>query len=148
MIAPSLSVTEGSASELGKGPIAHFIKNKVCVKPSMHSTLVLLLNLYILKHFWVLYWILSFCCVLYSNYRYNFISFVLFFWQLWSLVATTRHYLQKGYTTVTLRDGDFYFCYFLWFENETVCVGFVLFLSICVSQKYNNLRMRYKCPFN
>ncbi|GAA6073458.1 Hermansky-Pudlak syndrome 1 protein, partial [Tachysurus ichikawai] len=66
MIAPSLSVTEGSASELGKGPIAHFIKNK-----------------------------------------------------LWSLVATTRHCLQKGYTTVTLRDGDFYFCYFLWFENET-----------------------------
>ncbi|XP_060781866.1 Hermansky-Pudlak syndrome 1 protein [Neoarius graeffei] len=65
MIAPSLSVTEGSASELGKGPIAHFIKNK-----------------------------------------------------LWNLVATTRHYLQKGYTTVTLRDGDFYFCYFLWFENE------------------------------
>lgn len=34
MIAPSLSVTEGSASELGKGPIAHFIKNKVCVKPT------------------------------------------------------------------------------------------------------------------
>lgn len=32
MIAPSLSVTEGSASELGKGPIAHFIKNKVCMK--------------------------------------------------------------------------------------------------------------------
>ncbi|KAM9476942.1 BLOC-3 complex member HPS1 isoform 1-T2 [Clarias gariepinus] len=66
MIAPSLNVTESSASELGKGPIAHLIKNK-----------------------------------------------------LWGLVATTRHYLQKGYTTVTLRDGDFYFCYFLWFENET-----------------------------
>ncbi|XP_062851245.1 Hermansky-Pudlak syndrome 1 protein isoform X2 [Trichomycterus rosablanca] len=66
MIAPSLSVTDSAATELGSGPIAHFIKNKV-----------------------------------------------------WSLVATTRRFLQKGYSTVTLRDGDYYFCYFLWFENET-----------------------------
>lgn len=39
---------------------------------------------------------------------------------MWNQVSTTRRYLQKGYSTVTLRDGDFYFCYFLWFENETV----------------------------
>ncbi|XP_067277591.1 Hermansky-Pudlak syndrome 1 protein isoform X2 [Pseudorasbora parva] len=66
MIAPSLNVTDGTVSELGKGPVADFIKNKV-----------------------------------------------------WSLVATTRQYLHKGYATVTLRDGDYFYCYFLWFENET-----------------------------
>nr|XP_019944688.1 PREDICTED: Hermansky-Pudlak syndrome 1 protein [Paralichthys olivaceus] len=66
MIAPSLSITERTTSELGKGPVAQFIKNKV-----------------------------------------------------WNLVSTTRRFLRKGYSTVTLRDGDFYFCYFLWFENET-----------------------------
>uniref|UniRef100_H3CAP4 HPS1 biogenesis of lysosomal organelles complex 3 subunit 1 n=1 Tax=Tetraodon nigroviridis TaxID=99883 RepID=H3CAP4_TETNG len=73
MIAPSLSVTERTSTELGKGPVAQFIKNKV-----------------------------------------------------WNLVSTTRHYLQKGYSTVTLRDGDFFFCYFLWFENETIKKGFKL----------------------
>uniref|UniRef100_A0A3B5AVP0 HPS1 biogenesis of lysosomal organelles complex 3 subunit 1 n=1 Tax=Stegastes partitus TaxID=144197 RepID=A0A3B5AVP0_9TELE len=66
MIAPSLSITERTTSELGKGPVAQYIKSKV-----------------------------------------------------WAMVNTTRRYLQKGYSTVTLRDGDFYFCYFLWFENET-----------------------------
>ncbi|RXN06498.1 Hermansky-Pudlak syndrome 1 [Labeo rohita] len=38
---------------------------------------------------------------------------------VWSLVGTAQRYLQKGYATVTLRDGDYFYCYFLWFENET-----------------------------
>lgn len=58
---------------------------------------------------------------------------------MWNLVNTTRHYLQKGYSTVTLRDGDFFFCYFLWFENETVRYQFIAVTVKTMKRQLNKI---------
>lgn len=99
MMAPSLSVTEKSSSELGKGPLATFIKKKV-----------LLMG-----------WVRE------GNRRrgWKLEGFLLRLQvplvpQVWSLITLARRYLQKGYTTLMLQDGDYCCSYFLWFENEMV----------------------------
>ncbi|KAG7260191.1 hypothetical protein CRUP_031433 [Coryphaenoides rupestris] len=96
MIAPSLNITERSTSELGKGPLAQFIRGKVMMMMMMMMMMSQPAT---------------------TGNRDDPTSVIAV--TVWGLVKTMRQYLQKGYTTVTLRDGDFYFCYFLWFENET-----------------------------
>ena len=41
--------------------------------------------------------------------------------QVWRTVAWLQSKLSSGATTITCRDGDFQFSYFLWFEDSSVC---------------------------
>ncbi|PVD30652.1 hypothetical protein C0Q70_09925 [Pomacea canaliculata] len=38
--------------------------------------------------------------------------------KIWNMFSYMMKKLQKGYTTVLMRDGDFYFSYFIWFEDR------------------------------
>ncbi|CAG5120514.1 unnamed protein product, partial [Candidula unifasciata] len=39
--------------------------------------------------------------------------------KIWTMYQLMMSKLTEGYTTVMMRDGDFYFSYFLWFEDQT-----------------------------
>lgn len=145
MVAPSLDVADDSVSELGKGPLPAFIKEKVMF-PSLYGAFwwrgeskgnILIVE----EKQWVGYstvymWLLDFAafgalmCLRFRlresggwDLLWCMVYLVSLALQVWSLVALARSYLQKGYTMLTVRDGDYYCTYFLWFENELVCEG-------------------------
>ena len=54
------------------------------------------------------------------------------FVQVWTMYAYMMKKLQQGYTSVLIRDGDFYYSFFLWFEDSMVssCYESSLHLAI------------------
>ncbi|XP_077992016.1 BLOC-3 complex member HPS1-like [Glandiceps talaboti] len=37
--------------------------------------------------------------------------------KIWELAKTSQKYLQRGFTSLLRRDGDYYYSYFIWFED-------------------------------
>ena len=44
--------------------------------------------------------------------------------QIWGMVNWAQVKLQDGHVSMALRDGDFHFSYFLWFEDNSVSISF------------------------
>ena len=46
--------------------------------------------------------------------------------QVWTMFNYMMKKLLQGYTTVLMREGDFYFSYFLWFEDSMVSQSVII----------------------
>ena len=70
---------------------------------------------------------------------------MMWFAQVWTMYAYMMKKLQQGHTSVLLRDGDFYYSFFLWFEDSMVssrCHGNRPYMAIAVEMHFSLLAAR------